>query len=103
MRDVRSWGKTGSGQRWGEPTRLTLNPTSVSQTKLDAASTKEIDGFAVGTVDPKLLNILVRRISKDALEFGLDAAGIDVASSKARLSHPRWQPDDASSETRKID
>jgi hypothetical protein len=22
MRDVRSWGKTGSGQRWGEPTRL---------------------------------------------------------------------------------
>jgi hypothetical protein len=45
----------------------------------------------------------VRRISKDTLEFGLDAAGIDVASSKARLSHPRWQPDDASSETRKID
>jgi hypothetical protein len=25
MRDVRSWGKTGSGQRWGEPTRLTRN------------------------------------------------------------------------------
>src|SRR5258707_1367202 len=25
MRDVRSWGKTGSGQRWGEPTRLTLS------------------------------------------------------------------------------
>ena len=24
MRDVRSWGKTGSGQLWGEPTRLTL-------------------------------------------------------------------------------
>ena len=23
MRDVRSWGKTGSGQRWGEPTRMT--------------------------------------------------------------------------------
>jgi hypothetical protein len=23
MRDVRSWGKTGSGQQWGEPTRLT--------------------------------------------------------------------------------
>ena len=54
-------------------------------------------------MDPKLLDILVRRISKDALEFGLDAAGIGVASSKARLSHPRWQPDDASSETRKID
>jgi hypothetical protein len=54
-------------------------------------------------VDPKLLDILVRRISKDTLEFGLDAVGIDVASSKARLSHPRWQPDDASSEMRKID
>ena len=27
MRDVRSWEKTGSGQRWGEPTRLTQNPT----------------------------------------------------------------------------
>jgi hypothetical protein len=27
MRDVRSWGKTGSGQRWGEPTRLTTEPT----------------------------------------------------------------------------
>jgi hypothetical protein len=26
MRDVRSWGKTGSGQRWGEPTRLTVRP-----------------------------------------------------------------------------
>ena len=25
MRDVRSWEKTGSGQRWGEPTRLTQN------------------------------------------------------------------------------
>jgi hypothetical protein len=24
MRDVRSWGKTGSGQRWGKPTRLML-------------------------------------------------------------------------------
>src|SRR5260221_199089 len=23
MRDVHSWGKTGSGQRWGEPTRMT--------------------------------------------------------------------------------
>ena len=79
------------------------NPTSVSQTKFDAASTTEIDGFAVGSLDPKILDILVRRISKDTLEFGLDAAGIDVASSKARLSHPRWQPDDASSETRKID
>ena len=79
------------------------NPTSVSQTKFDAASTKEIHGFAVGSVDPKILDILVRRISKDTLEFGLDAAGIDLASSKARLSDPRWQPDDASSETRKID
>ena len=75
----------------------------MSQTKFDAASTKEIDGFAVGSVDPKILDIQVRRISKDMLEFGLDAAGIDVASSKARLSHPRWQPDDASSEMRKID
>jgi hypothetical protein len=75
----------------------------VSQTKFDAASTKEIDGFAVGSVDPKLLDILVRRLSKDALVFGLDAAGVGVASSKARLSHPRWQPDNASSETRMID
>jgi hypothetical protein len=28
MRDVRSWGKTGSGQRWGKPTRLTRSRSS---------------------------------------------------------------------------
>jgi hypothetical protein len=34
MRDVRSWGKTGSGQRWGEPTRLTRTGDSRSATEI---------------------------------------------------------------------
>jgi uncharacterized protein len=65
------------------------NPTSVSQTKFGAASTKEIHGFArtlEGTVDPKLLDILVCRISKDALEFGWTRQ--ELISRAAKLAYP---------------
>jgi uncharacterized protein len=61
----------------------------VSQTKFGAASTKEIHGFArtlEGTVDPKLLDILVRRISKDALEFGWTRQ--ELISRAAKLAYP---------------
>jgi uncharacterized protein YbaR (Trm112 family) len=56
-----------------------------------------------GTVDPKLFDILVCRISKDALEFGWTWQ--ELISRSAKLAYPihDWQPDDASSETRKID
>ena len=65
------------------------NPTSVSQTKFDAASTKETTDSArtlEGTVDPKLLDILVCRISKDALEFGWTRQ--ELISRAAKLAYP---------------
>jgi uncharacterized protein len=61
----------------------------VSQTKFGSASTKEIHGFArtlEGTVDPKLLDILVCRISKDALEFGWTRQ--ELISRAAKLAYP---------------
>ena len=66
------------------------NPTSVSQTKFGAASTNETHGFAArtleGTVDPKLLDILVCRISEDALEFGWTQQ--ELISRAAKLAYP---------------
>jgi hypothetical protein len=61
----------------------------VSQTKFGSASTKEIHGFArtlEGTVDPKLLDILVCQISKDALEF--DWTRQELISRAAKLAYP---------------
>ena len=48
-----------------------------------------------GTVDPKLLEILVCPVTKGPLEFELDAPGTDFALRKTRLSDPRRHPDHA--------
>ena len=48
-----------------------------------------------GTVDPKLLEILVCPLTKGPLEFDAAQAGTDLALGKARLSDPRRHPDHA--------
>ena len=48
-----------------------------------------------GTVDPKLLEILVCPMTKGPLEFDASAAGADFALGQARLSDPRRHPDHA--------
>ena len=48
-----------------------------------------------GTVDPKLLEILVCPLTKGPLEFDADEAGIDLAFRKTRLPDPRRHPDHA--------
>ena len=48
-----------------------------------------------GTVDPKLLEILVCPLTKGPLEFDVGAAGVDLALGEARLSDPRRHPDHA--------
>jgi len=48
-----------------------------------------------GTVDPKLLEILVCPMTKGPLEFDACEAGIDLALRKTRLSDPRRHSDHA--------
>ena len=55
------------------------------------ASPERLDG----TVDPKLLEILVCPVTKGPLEFDVDPAGTDLALGQARLSDPRRHPDHA--------
>jgi len=63
----------------------------VSQTKFDAASTKEIDGFAVGSVDPKLLDILVRArltsVHEVPFAFGQRFRGASKANLKVAVDY----------------
>ena len=48
-----------------------------------------------GTVDPKLLEILVCPVTKGPLEFEFDPTGTDLALGQAGLSHSRRHPDHA--------
>ncbi len=48
-----------------------------------------------GTVDPKLLEILVCPLTKGPLEYRLRAAGTDLAFGETRLSDPRRHSDHA--------
>ena len=55
------------------------------------ASPERLDG----TVDPKLLEILVCPVTKGPLEFEFDPAGTDLALGQTRLPDPRRHPDHA--------
>ena len=48
-----------------------------------------------GSVDPKLLEILVCPLTKGPLEYDADEAGTDLALRQARLSDPRRHSDHA--------
>ena len=48
-----------------------------------------------GSIDPKLLEILVCPLTKGPLEYDAEQAGADLALRQARLSDPRRHPDHA--------
>ncbi len=50
---------------------------------------------AAGTIDPRLLEILVCPLTKTTLEYDAGAAGTDQPRRQARLPHPRRHPDHA--------